>query len=165
MSHATTIVSEQRLLSAGWVTESQLASGAAIAYLSSDFPKGYREATSDRMKGELVPLTTTHLEEVRATPLKYAPSCTVDGVEVDELAVLVKPVAFLVTTEHGVHEVTRCYFQKGKFQFGVDLARLGGLGAKSVEYRPEHGLLIHFDHGYEMFVPVSHCQATWRLPV
>jgi hypothetical protein len=92
------------------------------------------------------------------------PKCTVDGAGVAELAVLVKPVAFFVTTEHGTHEISRCYFQNGKFTYGVDLQRLGGVGTRSADYQPGRGLLIHFEHGYEMFIPMSHCQATWRLP-
>lgn len=161
----TKIVSEQNLLSAGWVSNLSIQAGTAIKYLSSEYPNGYLKASSDDFKGELVPATTPHLEQVREVLTeKFPPLCTVDGVAVDELAVLVKPVAFFVTTEHGTHEVSRCYYQRGKFQYGVDMQRLGGIGTRSAEYQPGRGLLIHFEHGYEMFIPMSHCQATWRLP-
>jgi hypothetical protein len=90
--------------------------------------------------------------------------CTVDGLEVVELAVLIKPVAFLVTIEHGTHELTRVYFHKEKFQVGVDTQRLGGIGIQRVDYRTQTGLRVTWDHGYEMFIPSAHCQATWRLP-
>lgn len=145
-------------LADGYVTERAIASGEAVATTTRDYPHGFRHLTLDMRKG-------TFVRPSAPAPAPPAPlSCTVDGVEVSELAVLVKPVAFFVTTEHGTHEVSRCYFHKGKFQYGVDMQRLGGIGTKSAEYTPGRGLLIHFEHGYEMFVPMSHCQATWRLP-
>lgn len=91
------------------------------------------------------------------------PVCTVDGVQVAELAIIIKPVAFLVTTGNGVHEISRCYFQKGRFAFGVDMTRIGGITAVAVEYQPARGLQIHLEKGYELFVPAGNCQATWRL--
>jgi hypothetical protein len=103
------------------------------------------------------------LEEPAPTQKAPPPVCTVDGVQVVELAVMFKPVALLVTTEHGVHELTRCYFQKGKFAFGVDMTRIGGIGVTGVEYKTDRGLQLHLDHGYELFIPAGHCQATWRL--
>lgn len=110
--------------------------------------------------------TTPHLEHVREVlTTKYLrPLCSVDGNSVSELAVLIKPVAFLVTTSNGTHEVGRCFFQSGKFTVGPDLRRIGGIGIESAEYFPERGLYVHLEHGYELFAPSSHCQATWRLP-
>lgn len=90
------------------------------------------------------------------------PTCTVDGRPVSELAVLIKPVAFLVTVEHGTHELTRVFFHGGRFAVGVDTQRLGGIGLRSVDYRMTNGLRITWDHGYEMFIPSGHCQATWK---
>lgn len=92
------------------------------------------------------------------------PPCTVNGEQVEELAVLVKPVALFVTTDSGNHEITRMFFHGGKFLYGSGLERLGGIGTRSVEYVPTEGMSIHLERGYEIFIPESHCQATWRLP-
>ena len=108
--------------------------------------------------------TTPHLEDVRAALSKYTWRCTVDGRPVAELAVLIKPVAFLITVEHGQHELTRMYFHNDKFTVGIDTQRLGGIGVERVDYKTEHGLRVTWQHGYEMFIPATHCQATWKLP-
>lgn len=92
------------------------------------------------------------------------PSCTVNGTQVQELAVLVKPVALFVTTDSGNHEITRMFFHGGKFLYGSGQERLGGIGTVSVEYKTTEGMYIHLERGYEIFIPESHCQATWRLP-
>lgn len=163
----TKIVSEQNLMSAGWVSHQALLLGKAIMYVSSEYPKGYRKAASDDAKGELVPEPqSVHITvpPVNATFDAGPPLARVDGVPVAELAILVKPVAFLVTVEHGTHEVGRVYMHKGKFSVGVDTQRIGGISLTSVEYDTTKGLRIHLDHGYEMFIPVSHCQGTWKLP-
>lgn len=89
--------------------------------------------------------------------------CTVDGAPVEELAVLIKPVAFLSTTQHGTHELSRCFYQHKKFSVGPDLERLGGIRILTAQYSTERGLALMFDHGYRMFLPASHCQATWRV--
>ncbi len=103
------------------------------------------------------------------------PTCRVGGEPVVEMAVLFKPSAFFVTTEHGTHEITRCYFQpklngdrkpvnppEWEFSMGHDTKSLHGLKVESAEYTPERGLLMKFTRGYELFVPGSSCQATWR---
>jgi hypothetical protein len=167
MSGPTRIVSEQRLMAAGWVNSETVSAGRAVKFLSSEYPNGYRHRDQDMVKGEGIPETSTpHLEEVREMlEAKLAqPLCRVGGVEVVELALLIKPTAFLVTTANGTHEINRCYFQSGAFAFGVDMKRIGGIAARSVEYFPERGLYLHLEKGYEMFIPSSHCSATWRLP-
>lgn len=151
-------VSATALEEAGWVEAMTVAAGKAVLFWTDEYPGGSHHPGLDMVKGLSIAAAPP------PPPPESPKSCTVDGVQVDELAVLVKPVAFFVTTEHGTHEVSRCYFQKGKFQYGVDMQRLGGVGTRSAEYQPGRGLLIHFDHGYEMFIPMSHCQATWRLP-
>lgn len=88
--------------------------------------------------------------------------CLVDGAEVVELAVHIKPVAFLVTIADGTHEVSRCFYSGDRFTFGPDLSRLGALSAERVEYRTREGLTMTFTKGYTLFVPTGHCQATWR---
>lgn len=97
-------------------------------------------------------------------PVLVLPPCTVNDRPVSELAILIKPVAFLVTTENGTHELTRVFYQRGEFSVGVDTRRLGGIAIKSVDYNTAEGLRIHWERGYEMFIPSSHCQATWKLP-
>ena len=160
-------VTEAELMAAGWVDVKSLIVGEAVAFVSPEFPNGYRHTELDAMKGRRLndnaATTTPHLEQVRAALSKYL--CTVDGKPVAELAVLIKPVAFLVTTDNGTHEIGRCYFQGDKFTVGPDLRRIGGIGIDSVEYFPERGLYLHLEKDYELFVPSSHCQATWkRLP-
>ena len=90
--------------------------------------------------------------------------CTVDGLEVEELAVLFKPSAFLVTLGNGTHELTRTFYHRGQFTVGTDIRRLGGLGVERVAYDTQKGLRVSFERGYEVFIPSSHCQATWKLP-
>lgn len=162
-------VSEEMLMhpNTEWVEVQSVLAGTAVKYVTNEFPNGYIKTDEDMVRGHYIRFdqTTPHLEEVRAAMTKHLrPRCTVDGVVVEELAVLVKPVGFLVTTSNGTHEITRCFYQKDRFTYGVDVERLGGLATESVEYQPEHGMRIHFAKGYEMFVPASHCQATWKLP-
>lgn len=133
------------LLANGWVTGSAIA--AKVAVRTGEIHPDY-----DLARGYML----TQADDV-TTPL-----CTVNGRMVSELAVLIKPVAFLVTSGNGTHEVPRCYFQDGKFTVGPDTKRIGGIGLKSVEYFPERGLYIHLEQGYELFAPSDHCQATWK---
>lgn len=153
-----TPLEEARALADGYVPETAIAAGIAEATVTRDYPHGFGHPTLAMRKGKF--RTAAEPGPAPSAPL----SCTVDGVAVAELAVLIKPVAFFVTTEHGTHEVSRCYFQGGQFKYGVDMTRLGGVSTLKGEYFPDRGLLIHFQHGYKMFVPVGHCQATWRLP-
>jgi hypothetical protein len=90
--------------------------------------------------------------------------CTVNGTPVVELAVLVKPVSLFVTTDSGNHEISRMFFHGGKFLYGSGLERMGGIGTRAVNYKPAEGMYIHLERGYEIFIPESHCQATWKLP-
>lgn len=114
----------------------------------------------------VVPLDTAAVD--RASPGPLVP-CEVNGLQVEELAVLVKPVALFVTTDNGNHEITRMFFHGGKFLYGSGLERLGGIGTTSVEYNTRdlgagEGLRIHLEKGYELHIPLSQCQATWKLP-
>lgn len=144
-------------LAEGYVPEMYIRNGRAVATVSREYPRGIRHAEMDMRIGKMLAPTPP-------APVVAPLSCKVGGVEVEELAIMVKPCAFFVTTEHGTHEINRCYFQKGKFQYGVDMQRLGGVGTRSAEYIPGQGLRLHMDFGYEVAVPDSHCQATWRLP-
>lgn len=137
------------LLPEGYVSNMAVAAGIAVR-------TGARHPMLDAYQGYL--LENKPVETPKAPP----PICTVNGVEVSELAVIIKPVAFLVTTENGTHEIGRCWFQKGVFTVGPDLRRIGGIGIESVEYNPELGLAMHLEKGYELFIPSSHCSATWR---
>src|SRR4051812_14903481 len=66
MSGPTRIVSEQRLMAAGWVNSETVSAGRAVKFLSSEYPNGYRHRDQDMVKGEGIPETSTpHLEEVR----------------------------------------------------------------------------------------------------
>lgn len=168
MTAATQIVSEERLLSAGWVSAMDTYAGKAIMFVSSEYPKGYRHPEKDMVKGvgvvePAITETPARVDE-SGRPVILAPQCTVEGKPVTELAVLIKPTAFLVTLEHGTHELSRVYFQKGKFSVGVDTQRLGGIGIETADYDPARGLGVRWQHGYVLFVPQSHCQATWKLP-
>lgn len=140
-----------RAVAAGYVDERAVRAGLAIR-------TGEKHGSLDMVKGHML-LACAIIEP------PAAPKCTVDGEPVDELAVLVKPCAFFVTTQNGTHEVNRCYFHDGVFKYGVDISRIGGCATERVEYNTREGLRIHFDKGYEMFIPVSHCQGSWRRAV
>lgn len=144
-------------LADGYVPEVAIQAKLAAPTTSRDYPLGIRHPALDMRKGVFLKPP----EPVAPPPVL---SCRVDGVEVEELAVLIKPTAFLVTTGNGTHEINRCYFQSGAFAFGVDMKRIGGISAAAVEYFPERGLYLHLERGYELFVPSGHCQATWRKP-
>ncbi len=149
----------------GYVDEIAIAAGAAVAWRSSEYPEGLRHRDFNMRKGHMLPVeaeSPPNFATLEKMPAPEPPKCAVDGVAVTELAVLVKPVAFFVTTNNGTHEVGRCYFQGGEFKYGVDVTRIGGCTTRRVEYNTREGLRIHFDKGYEMFIPVSHCQGTWR---
>lgn len=139
-----------KAVGAGYVDDKLIAAGRAVR-------TGQRHPELEMSIGHLLP-------EPTPTPKAPPPVCTVDGIQVVELAVLFKPLAHLVTTSNGVHELTRCYFQNEKFAFGVDMTRIGGISATGVEYSTGAGLRLHLEKGYELFIPSSHCQATWRLP-
>jgi hypothetical protein len=161
----------------GYVEEAAVASGRAVRtgekHPTLDMVKGYmlrpekwRENAdlSCQCQGTVGIDSPCNDPSCYLRPTPTPPRCTVDEQPVEELAILIKPVAFLVTTEHGTHEFTRLYFQKGEFSLGVDLKRLGGIAVRAAEFDTGRapGLRIHFDKGYEMFIPREHCQATWR---
>lgn len=106
----------------------------------------------------LVPTASAGLAALEPEPVK----CTVLGQPVTELAVIIKPVAFLVTTTDGTFEVGRCWYQKGEFSVGVEMRRFGPLQIEHANYEPTSGLHIHLSRGYEMFIPYNQCSATWR---
>lgn len=180
MTWAKLKVPDAELMTASYVPFTELAAGRAVQLVSSEYPQGYRDTASDSVKGyrlrpETWPENADTACQCQGTVGIDAPCsdmtcflrksrCTVDGVPVAELALLIKPVAFLVTVEHGTHELTRVFFHGEKFQVGVDTQRLGGIGIGNVDYRTQGGLRITWDHGYEMFIPSGHCQVTWRLP-
>jgi hypothetical protein len=168
----TVVVSEQRLQSAGWVSYMEVAAGRATMFVSSDYPNGYRHTTEDKVKGvypqsaasvtpEPVHVDSEGKPVIMSNP-EPVPRATVDGRPVSELAVLIKPVAFFVTIANGTYELSRCYFQNGKFTFGPDMERIGGISCQRVEFSTSSGLRMFFSQGYEMSIPQSHCQATWR---
>lgn len=137
----------------GYVWEHQVAAGTAVR-------TGSPHSTLDAVQGHLIP---QRLIDLGAGRTEHFGVCTVDGEPVDELAVLIKPVAFLSTTQHGTHELSRCFYQNKKFSVGPDIERLGGIRIVAAKYSTERGLALTFDHGYRMFLPAGHCQATWKV--
>lgn len=140
-----------RAVAQGYVSDVAIAAGLAVR-------TGSRHLTLDMSIG--------YMKEVAPPPPPPEPLvCTVDGVAVAELTITIKPVALLVTIDTGVHEVNRCWFQRGAFRLGVDIGRIGGLEVTGAEFNTHGGaagLRLHFTHNYEMFIPADHCQSTWR---
>lgn len=96
------------------------------------------------------------------TPTPTIPSATVDGKSVPEFNALFRPAATLVSRENGVHELTRAYFQDGKFSVAFGTNRLGGLDCTGVRYITGRGVVVEFTKGFRVFVPEASCQITWR---
>lgn len=119
-------------------------------------------ATLHKVADQLVPGIAA---QVPAGGAAQVSPCTVDAVQVEELAILIQPAPYLVTTEHGTHAFTRVFYQKGEFKLGVDIKRLGGIALRSAHFNTDEGRGLHlnFDRGYEMYIPLEHCQATWKL--
>lgn len=81
-----------------------------------------------------------------------------------ELAILVQPAAFLVTLDGGTHEITRCYFQNGKYAISsYSNARLGQHSVVGAELRADGTLHLHFTGGYSVLIPSHRLQTTYRL--
>lgn len=79
-----------------------------------------------------------------------------------ELAVLVQPAAFLVTQDGGTHEITRCYWQHGKYSVGsYSNARIGQFTV--VHARLNCDLELEFTGGYIVRIPESRLQSTHRV--
>lgn len=81
-----------------------------------------------------------------------------------ELAVLVQPAAFLVTQDGGTHEITRCYFQKGKYSVGsYSNARVGQFTVVGAELLESGALQLEFTEGYRVMIPGHRLQSTHRV--
>lgn len=88
---------------------------------------------------------------------------SVYGEPVGEMSCLVSPAAFLVSSEGGTHEITRLYFQKGKYTIAHSTSRLGPHGVVGAELTQER-LIIRFDTGYLVSIPATRVQASYLTP-
>lgn len=84
-----------------------------------------------------------------------------------ELAILIQPAAFLVTQGDGTHELTRCYYQDGKYSVGsYSNARVGKFTVVGAALEAD-GLRMSFGAQdglqYEVFVPMARVQSTHRV--
>lgn len=76
---------------------------------------------------------------------------------------LINPAAFLITSE-GTHELTRCYYQDGKYVVGPSgLTRLGQYTCVGADLEPDGQLRLTFTGGYRVLVPDSRVQLTYRV--
>lgn len=90
------------------------------------------------------------------------PRPTVDGVPVRELNLLVNPAAFLVSSDGGTHEITRAYFQNGKYSIGIMTHRLGPHALEGITIG-ERGASLKFSTGYVVFIPQHRLQSTHKV--
>jgi hypothetical protein len=82
---------------------------------------------------------------------------------VTELAVLIQPAAFLITQDGGTHEITRCYWQHGKYAIGSYAnVRVGPYTLVGAAL-DDGGLTMTFSGGYTVRIPSTRLQSTHRV--
>lgn len=89
---------------------------------------------------------------------------TVAGKPVRELAALIIPAVFLVTEGDGTHEITRCYYLKGKYTIAAgERSRLGPFEVLGADLGADGRLTLTFSQGYVVTAPADRIQATHRV--
>lgn len=83
--------------------------------------------------GNARPVLDPGLPEAAPQPVSLATAPTVDGATVAEFAALISPSAFLISADGGTHEVTRCYYQGGKYSVAHSTDRLGEFACVGAE--------------------------------
>lgn len=87
---------------------------------------------------------------------------TVNKKPVDELHALISPAAFMVSPSNGTHEITRCYFVKGKYEVSYASDRLGSHTVLAADFNSATGLAITVSGGYVVLIPKDRVQLTYR---
>jgi hypothetical protein len=87
---------------------------------------------------------------------------TVAGSHVSVFNALVSPAAFLISPEHGTHEITRCYYDNGKYVVGpAGMTRLGPYTCIGADLERDFLTLV-FSGGIRVAIPVNRVQVTYQ---